>query len=228
MRWNCDPATDGGSRLSKGSGTSSDSVVSVSMNGSAAAVIRAQTASISSSGGVVAGSPEATVSRIGLDLEALPAHEPDQSLVPGEVADHPRDRVHRQEALAGVLVAQSGEPALPFGAGEPELVGAWMGHGSQPSSARRTIAPSLGGPPCPARPTCRPTSDASSTRSRSEIGETDMAVDDIERRGEPPTPTATTAGWRPPSARSSSRSARTPTARAWSAPRTGSTGCTRS
>ena len=64
----------------------------------------------------------------GFDPQALAALHRDEPLVPGEVADHPRDRVHRLEAPLRVGLGQAAQPADPLGPGEPQLVDARMGH----------------------------------------------------------------------------------------------------
>src|SRR5262249_12050725 len=52
---------------------------------------------------------------------ALGALDPVELLLPGEVADHPRDRVYGLEGPRGLLGRHRLEPADPFAAGEPEL-----------------------------------------------------------------------------------------------------------
>ena len=153
-----------------------------------------------------AGAPFATASRPGSIGQALAADRPDQPLVPGEVPDHPRDRVHRLQATERVLGGHPSQTPLEFGPGEAELVDAWMRHGGRTSEAPRPIrayhrAPTHG-EPCEPRMTCHPTSAGWSTRSRPRSVRNPVAHRRIASRAKGAT-TTRTAGSRRPSARSS-------------------------
>jgi len=90
-----------------------------------------------------------------LDREAVAADRPDQALVPGQVPDHPRDRVHRPKPLERIRRGNALQATLEFGAGETELVDAGMRHGTKDSDA-----PAAGsGVPSgtPGEPVARPT-----------------------------------------------------------------------
>lgn len=59
----------------------------------------------------------------------LGSPEPVTLLLPGEVTDHPGDRVHRVDPFRPFLFADLAETALELGPGEAELVDEGIGHG---------------------------------------------------------------------------------------------------
>src|SRR5262249_3242070 len=77
---------------------------------------------------------------LGRDGRALRALEPVELLLPGEVADHPGDRVDRPEPPGRLLGRHRPEPADPLAAGEPELGHQRMRH-RVPKAFRRAAAP---------------------------------------------------------------------------------------
>ena len=64
----------------------------------------------------------------GLDPKVLRALQPDQTLVPGQVTDHPGDGVHRFQPAMGVLGGQTVQAAAPLGSGEAQLFDSRVGH----------------------------------------------------------------------------------------------------
>ena len=120
--------------------------------------------------------------------QALAALHPHQSLVPGEVADHPGDRVHRLEPAMRVARRQAAQATHPLGAGESELVDARMGHAGQRTSdappgfdadAGRTIAAMSSPTDLPPHVRRHRRRDRDRDRRRA------VASDDIDHRGRP-------------------------------------------
>ena len=218
MRWSCDAGRRGARatvvrQRALRVGRSSAS----SRNGSASATTRLQAAHISSSGGVDAGCAGRDAGR-GSARRVRPwprSNQISRSCQARWPIIHEIEFIGSSRRRASSSVRPT-QPALPFGSGEPELVDTRMGHGR---SVAASDVPSRPARECPtlSSPTDLPSHvQRHRRRDRDRDRRGAAAAADRSSRAPAPRTTARTAGSRPPSARSCSRSARTPTARAWS------------